>query len=372
VPALFAVLVAVAALAAVPVHYSGKYFVFSPGTAPVITTSAQCKPQAGQLTLPSGAPCVRLVVPPSKAHHMDGRLLMVDVEVSRASPLQWIAYELGLLGSHSELVTVASYADGTPTSELGCQDTQQMVSAGQAAAIAALGALQYRVAERPLGAQVVEVLPGTPAWRAGVHCNDLITAVNGKPVNSAAEFGKLMAPLRPGTLVTLTDHPGGGRQTRLIRARLAKPPRRVAEGGSTVPFTDRAYLGVAVSTKPELVLPFHVSVDAGAIGGPSAGLAFTLAILDSLSGGKLTGGHVVAATGTISPNGEVGEVGGVREKTVAVEKAGAQVFFVPAAEYSQARSVASKDLHVVPVSTLHQALEILAHDYGGVLARSAA
>jgi len=368
VPALATVLVAVVVLAILSVHFSGQYFVFSPGTAPVVTTSADCKPSAGELALPGGTPCVRLVVPTSLAHKTDGRMLMVDVEVSQASPFQWLAYELGLLGNHSQLVTVASYAGNTPTSELGCQSSQQMASASQSAAMAAFGALHYRVPQTPLGAQVVEVEPGTPAWKAGIKCNDLITAVDGKRVDSAAQFSKLLAPLRPGTTVKLTDHPDGGKVAKQVTARLATPPRQLVQAGV---LTGRAYLGVGVSTQVALKLPFPVSIEAGSIGGPSAGLAFSLAIIDALSGGKLTGGHVVAATGTISPDGQVGPVGGVREKTIAVERAGAQVFFVPVAEYSDALSVASKSLHVIAVPTLSQALRDLTQHYGGVLARKA-
>ena len=120
-----------------------------------------------------------------------------------------------------------------------------------------------------------------------------------------------------------------------------------------------------MDTRVKSVLPFAVSIDAGDIGGPSAGLAFTLAILDTLSNGKLTGGHVMAATGTISTNGQIGDVGGVQEKTAAVEKAGAQVFFVPEVEYANAESVAGNNLQVVPVTTLQQVLEILQHRYRG-------
>ncbi len=90
--------------------------------------------------------------------------------------------------------------------------------------------------------------------------------------------------------------------------------------------------------------PFSVTVNLNNIGGPSAGLAFTLGILDSLSGGGLTGGKTIAATGTICADGSVGEVGGVPQKTVAVENAGAKVFLVPEAELSQAKSKANSSL----------------------------
>ena len=355
--------VAVGAPIAVASHYAGRYFVFSPGTAPIITTSSTCKPSQGELYLPDGAPCARLELPAGKARPFHGQLLMVDVEVAQANVVDWAEYQLGLLGKQREFVPVAAYAGSTPTSELGCQDTQQMVAADQDATLAALSTLHYHVAETALGAEVNTVLSHTPAWAAGIKCNDLITAVDGHAVRSADAFAALLKPLAPGTRVTLTDHPGGGGPVKTVRARLvAPPPATVAEG-----FTNRAYLGVSVDTRVRPVLPFPVSVNAGDIGGPSAGLAFTLAIVDALSNGRLTGGHRVAATGTIDAQGNVGDVGGVKEKTAAVEKAGAQVFFVPRDEYRDATSVAGKGLRVVAVSTLRQVLDILQQSYGGDL-----
>jgi PDZ domain-containing protein len=85
----------------------------------------------------------------------------------------------------------------------------------------------------------------------------------------------------------------------------------------------------------------------------------TLGIIDKLSGGRLTGRRIVAATGTIDPQGDVGDVGGVPQKTIAVERAGATVFFVPPQEYKAAMSKDIPQLHVYAVSTLDQALRIL-------------
>ena len=76
-------------------------------------------------------------------------------------------------------------------------------------------------------------------------------------------------------------------------------------------------------------LPFEVDIDTGRVGGPSAGLAFTLAIIDVLSEGELTNGLSIVATGTIDRDGNVGPVGGIHQKTVAAEQAGADVFLVP-------------------------------------------
>ena len=350
---------------AIAVHEANGYYLFSPGTAPVITTSSRCRPSNGELALPDGTPCVRLVLPRGKAHPIRGEVLMVDVEVAQAGPVDWAEWELGLLGKQDQMVPAAAYAGTTPTSELGCQDTQEMVSADQDAALVAMAQLHYKVAEDPEGAQVDAVMASTPAWQAGIKCNDVITAIDGKPVLSSQALVKTLAPVRSGTVVVLTDHPAAGGRPKQVKVRLSSPPATVVAQG----FQGKSYLGIVVETRVKLQLPFPVSVNAGQIGGPSAGLAFTLAIMDSLSNGELTGGHKVAATGTMGSDGGVGQVGGVQEKTVAVEKAGAQVFFVPQAELQDAESVAGHGLVVVPVATLGQVLQILQQRYGGKLPR---
>ena len=285
--------------------------------------------------------------------------------MAQAGPLDWAEYELGLLGNSRQFVPVAAYAGTTPTSELGCQDTQEMVSADQDAALAALAVSELQ--GRPEAARSTD--RHRPGWYAGLesrprvqrrhHGRQRQTGAHGRGAHRLPE-----GRCNPGTWSTLTDHPAGGGPAKEVKVRLAPPPAGALADG----FNGHAYMGLDVETRVKPVLPFPVSVNAGAIGGPSAGLAFTLAILDALSNGKLTGGHKVAATGTIDPEGDVGEVGGVQEKTVAVEKAGAQVFFVPKAEYADAQSVAHGSLKIVPVTTLGQVLQVLQHSYGGDLA----
>jgi Lon-like protease len=109
-----------------------------------------------------------------------------------------------------------------------------------------------------------------------------------------------------------------------------------------------------------------VKINTPQIGGPSAGLAMTLGIIDKLSSGSLTGHRVIAATGTIDQYGNVGQVGGVPEKTIAVERAGATVLFVPKPEYAQAEAKATPQLRVYGVNTLDQALQILKRLGGNV------
>jgi PDZ domain-containing protein len=128
---------------------------------------------------------------------------------------------------------------------------------------------------------------------------------------------------------------------------------------------------VAMGTQPVYDFPFPVSINSDDIGGPSAGLAWTLGIINTVSGGHLTGGHTIAATGTIRPDGSVGDVGGVKQKTVAVERAGATIFFVPPQELKVAKSMATRSLTVYAVSSVRQALEDLQRR-GGDLGPAAA
>ncbi|MFV0135728.1 S16 family serine protease [Streptomyces sp. HMX87] len=95
------------------------------------------------------------------------------------------------------------------------------------------------------------------------------------------------------------------------------------------------------------------------VGGPSAGLLFALGIIDRLGPGDLTGGRIIAGTGTITPGGEVGAVGGVPLKTQAARRDGATVFLVPKAECSDARAELPEGLRLIPVETLDGAVDAL-------------
>jgi len=127
----------------------------------------------------------------------------------------------------------------------------------------------------------------------------------------------------------------------------------------TNPGPPHAFLGIATSTKQQPKLPVNVTIDAGNIGGPSAGLSFTLGVIEDLTAGDLTGGKTVAVTGTINPDGTVGDVGGVAQKTVAVRNSGAVAFLVPPAEYAVAVKHAGSHLKIIKVANLEDALNAL-------------
>jgi PDZ domain-containing protein len=119
----------------------------------------------------------------------------------------------------------------------------------------------------------------------------------------------------------------------------------------------QALLGVRMTT--QFKMPFGIDIDSGNVEGPSAGLAYSLALLDELTPGELTGGRKVAATGELAPDGKVGAIGGIAQKVVAVERAGAKLFLVPRDNYAEAKKHAGNGLEVRAVDTFDDALAVL-------------
>jgi PDZ domain-containing protein len=126
----------------------------------------------------------------------------------------------------------------------------------------------------------------------------------------------------------------------------------------------RTIVGFVPFDTASVRLPFELDIDTGSIGGPSAGLAFTLTLIDELSEGNLTGGEDIAVTGTIDLEGEVGAIGGLPQKVSAVRQVGVDHFLVPAsqseASMELAREVAGDDVELIPVATLDESLAALA------------
>ena len=108
-----------------------------------------------------------------------------------------------------------------------------------------------------------------------------------------------------------------------------------------------------------LELPFEIDIDTHGIGGPSAGVMYTLTLIDLLTEDDLLAGNIVAGTGTISQNGQVGAIGGVRQKVVAAQNAGALYILVPEDNYSDAITVKRDNVEIYGVSSIGEAIEVL-------------
>jgi PDZ domain-containing protein len=313
-------------------------------------------------------------VPPKLDHRLSGTILLTDVFVQPLTALTYL--EQRYFSSDSQVVPAAELlGPSTPADQLAPQGFLEMSQAQSEAKAAALTYLGYTVKARDAGALVFGIAPGSPASRV-LKVSQVITAVNGTPVTGVCSLVSALHGLTPGTSATLSvekstvEESGAFVNGPIVQRSitLGAPPKGLTNGGCG-PGTPTAYLGIVPNTQLSWTFPVNVTVNTVDIGGPSAGLSMTLGIIDKLSGGHLTGGRTIAATGTIDASGAVGDVGGVPQKTIAVERAGATVFFVPPQEYKAALSKDTPQLHVYAVSTLDQALTILKH-LGGTLSSS--
>jgi len=304
-----------------------------------------------------------ITVPRDKAHPLHGEVLLTDVGL--VENLHLIAFIPAWLDSDATLIKTDELTGNLPEAEFNDQGTVDMAESQLTAKSVALRQLGYSIPERDVGATVYGIEPGTPGYRV-LKVGDVITAVDGVATPNPTALIAATRTHQPGQTITLQvgsiSDPSPGRTVSL---RLA----RGKENGKVVPFIGIVNMG----TQPSYVFPFPIKINSDEIGGPSAGLAWTLGIINSLSGGHLTGGLTIAASGTIRPDGSVGDVGGVEQKTVAVERAGATVFFVPDYPDSVDPALAKKtsNLKVFPVSSLAQALKDL-RSLGGHMGKATA
>lgn len=224
-------------------------------------------------------------------------------------------------------------------------DTSKLV-----AITVALEHLGYKVPIRTTGTVVRQIVKGSPA-DGPLKLDDVVVAVDGQPVDQPGAIGTLLQPGGPGATHALTvERPAGTDKTTQVRiATIAAPDDPT-----------RAVIGIAPEDRiVGFDFPIRVTIDSGNVGGPSAGLAFTLAVLDVLTPGEITGGYRVAVTGTMALDGTVGPVGGAAQKAITVREAGYQVFLVPSDELAEVRATVGDDLQVIAVDTLDEALNAL-------------
>jgi Lon-like protease len=279
-------------------------------------------------------------------------LLFTTVTLSqrRINGWEWLQAEVD---DSIDLVD-AGIIEGDHTPEENQQINQQLMDESQDVAIVvALEHLGFDVIDGT-GATIADVVPDYPADGI-LHAGDTVVRVDGQPVERKEDLARAIDESQPGdTLRLVVESPEG--DTRRVTVDLGEDPFQPGH----------AFLGVVgLSTRDEQRnYPFDVSIDPGRVRGPSAGLAFTLAVLDVLTPGDLSGGHDVAVTGTIDGLGRVGPIGGAQYKAIAAERAGAEVFLVPAGEEEQAAEKVGDGVEIVPVATLDDALQALA-DLGG-------
>jgi PDZ domain-containing protein len=302
-------------------------------------------PSDEYIFLPNRAEAVApFVSVPNEKRDPDGGIYFVDVIVRKATLLDRVLP--WLRDGASFIPTDQVEPKGASGEDLRRQSRLEMERSQPVAAAVALRALGYKVRATPTGILVSLVLRDGPA--AGkLQPQDVIVAVDGHRVLTPSDLRQQIRRAGVGSRLRVTVRRGTKQATVAMRP-VADPNDR-----------QHAVIGILVEQAADIRLPIKVRIDLGNIGGPSAGLAFALDVMEEL-GRDVDGGMRVAATGTISLNGAVGPVGGLKQKTIGARKAGVDVFLVPAGENAREAARYADGLKIVPVNSFRQALRALA------------
>jgi Lon-like protease len=222
---------------------------------------------------------------------------------------------------------------------------REMSRSQEIAAAVALRELGYNVDATPVGVLVSQVLPGTPAV-GKFQPTDVIVSMDGTRIRTVEDLRGRLAQLKPGDKVDVSVRRGDDLERFEVGTYARKEEPR------------RALMGVGVEQAAEVELPIDVRIETGDVGGPSAGLAFALDVVDEV-GRDLDGGRKIAVTGEIGLDGDVGPVGGLEQKTIGARRSGVDVFLVPAGDNAAEARRFAGDMRVVPVRSFQQALRTL-------------
>jgi Lon-like protease len=328
----------VASLAVVALIVPLPYTTYGPG------------PTIDVLSDPGGKEIIQ--IPGQQTYRDDGQLRMTTVSVtpkdSNLNLFEVMRYWVD--PSDAVYPKKAVYPDDKTADEVRDEGQVQMVSSQDTAIAVALQALGKPVTP---ALEVLLIDEGSPADGA-LAVRDRFTKVDGTPLSSDVEKAseELRAAIKatpPGGQVTFTVLRDGQEIDVPVTP---EPPSSTLFGLVTV--TSSPQVGIQLGQG--FVFPFDVSVTIDPrIGGPSAGLMFSLAIYDTLTPGSLTGGGPVAGTGEIAADGTVGAIGGIQQKIVGAREAGAQLFLVPSENCEDAQGARNEDMRLVKVTKFDDA-----------------
>jgi len=272
-------------------------------------------------------------------HEPTGALVMTTLRAQQLTPLTalaaWLDPEVEI--AHEDLL----YAPGVDPEEEDRISFSQMDESKIDATYVVLERLTGYPREHGSGALIESTAPRCPA-DGELFPGDIVTAIDGEPVDSREEASRLI------------EGTPEGREMRFALDVDGTPEEAVFARESCVDGSD-PLVGVRMLN----TFPFPVAISSGDVGGPSAGLMWAVGLYELLTPGDLTGGEVVAGTGTIDLDGRVGGIGGIVDKVLGAENAGASVFLMPASNLEELAGLDTGDMRVVPVETFDQALAAL-------------
>jgi PDZ domain-containing protein len=290
-------------------------------------------------------PVAPYVTVPNEHDGSRGGIYYVDVFVRKASLLERL---LPWLRNGATYVPASAVEpEGASKEDLNRQSKLEMERSQPVAAAVALRELHYKVQIRPTGVLVTLVPRGGPA--AGkLQPQDVIVSVNGRAIRRPQELRHAISEAGVGSTLSIAVRRGS-----TLRTFRMQP---VADPGDPA---RRPVIGIFPEQAASIRLPITVRIDLGRVGGPSAGLAFALDVMEEL-GHNVDHGLRVAATGTIDLDGRVGPIGGVKQKVLGARRSGVDVFLVPAGDNAEEAARYAGGLKIVPVQSFRQALQALA------------
>ncbi|WP_079508328.1 SepM family pheromone-processing serine protease [Mesobacillus jeotgali] len=305
------------------------------------------------VTKPGMAKELEPIVEVEDGYDEEGNFMLTTVRMGRANIY---AYIIAKFSKYQELYPVEEIrAENESDEEYNIRQLHMMDNSKTAAIEVAYEKAGKQVDYTYKGVYVLRTMEGMPA-DGKLMPGDLVFKVDGNPFNSSEEFIKYISSKKPGDIVEL-DYKRNG------KANKVQIPLKELDDGS-----NRPVVGIQLVDDKEIEVEPDVTVQSDEIGGPSAGLMFSLEIYNQLNEEDLTKGYQIAGTGTMSPDGTIGRIGGIQQKVVAADKAGAEIFLAPfekgvkGSNYEEAL-IAAKDIKtkmkIVPVDTFDEAVSYL-------------
>jgi PDZ domain-containing protein len=287
-----------------------------------------------------------ITVTDAETFESDGKFYLLTVGLREVNAFEWV--EARFFDSRVDLLDRdVVRPPGVSQEQVTRTNLEAMNESIDTAIFVALERLGYDVTFIGQGVEVLQVVEGTPAFGV-IEVGDRFDVIAGKTITTADEAGEWIRTFAIGDTITLE----GTRGEEPISLEITLAAHPDVEGAPMV--------GVLFDTvNLDLDLPIDVTVDSRNIGGPSAGMTYALTIIDVLTPGDLTKGHVIAGTGTIRFDETVGAIGGVRQKVFAARAVGAEIIFVPQDNYADALTAAGDGVLIVPITTLQEALDYL-------------
>ncbi|MGW1215821.1 YlbL family protein [Streptomyces sp. NPDC002499] len=292
-----------------------------------------------------------------KTYAATGHLNMTTVRVTSADyRMNLVEAVYGWLAHDNKVVPHDTlYPDGKTEEQSTQENAEEFSQSQESAKVAALRELKVPVKSWVIVSTVVKDSPA----EGKLHAGDVIKAVDGTAVKEPTDVAGLVTKHQPGQDVVFTIVPA---KEQAAAEKANKTATKTQDITLTTTASDdagekRAIVGISAGT--DHTFPFTIDIKLADVGGPSAGLMFSLGIYDKLTPGNLTGGKFVAGTGTIDDEGKVGPIGGIEMKLVGARSKGAQYFLTPADNCKAAAKDTPDGLTLIKVKTIDDALGAL-------------